>query len=50
MKTITRDFVRVVLVAACIVAPGVAQQAELDKHVKDIRTEQPPEFIAASSL
>jgi hypothetical protein len=50
MKTITRDFVRVVLVAAFTVAPGGAQHAEPDKHVKDIRAEQTQEIIAASSL
>lgn len=50
MKIITRDVVGVAWVLGSIVALGVAQKAEPDKHVKDIRAGQPQEFIAASSL
>lgn len=50
MKTITADFVRAAWVLGSIVALGVAQQGEPDKHVKDIRAGQPQQFIAASSL
>src|SRR5260221_6903527 len=50
MKRITRDLVRIALVAAFTVGSGLAQQAAAAKHVKDIRVEQPQKFIAASSL
>jgi hypothetical protein len=50
MKTMTRDVVRAVLFAAFTAVLGLAQQAAPEKHVKDVRAEQPQKFIAASPL
>jgi hypothetical protein len=50
MKTITRDVVRAVLFAVFTAGVGLAQQAAPEKHVRDVRSEQPQEFIAASPL
>jgi hypothetical protein len=50
MQTIVRDFAGVVLIAVVVIGYGLAQEPSSDKHVRDIRAEQPQSVISASPL
>jgi hypothetical protein len=50
MKTMMRDVLRVILIPAVAACCGFGQEAAPEKHVWEIKTEQPREVILASPL